>query len=137
LQDFFFVNPSFGGKFKFSAFSQHDPPTHECLLHSLVLGCVGEYFRATHALAPFSPAPISSNTTLIFTALHLDLDGYFLFFLKDYEPDRDLKFSSDYFKLALQHMSHLLASGFSRMVFEHLCFHLEHLINGYPQLFQV
>jgi hypothetical protein len=118
---------------------QHDPPTHKCLFHNLVLRCVGEYFRATHALAPFSPAPISSNTTSALTALHLDSDGYFLFFLKDYELNQYLEFSFDSFKLAFQHMSHLLASGFSRMVFEYLCdcFHPKDSTNGFPQLFQL
>jgi hypothetical protein len=33
------------------------------------------------ALTPFSLAPTSFNTTLAFTALHLELDGYSLFFL--------------------------------------------------------
>jgi len=88
------------------AIPQYDPPTHKCLLHNLILGCVGEYFRVTDTLAPFSLTPISFNTTSVLTTLHLDLDGYFSFFLKDYEPDQDLKLSSDSFKLTFQRMSH-------------------------------
>jgi hypothetical protein len=36
-------------------------------------------------------------------------------------------------------MPHLLANGFSRMVFEHLwdCFHPKDLASGFPQLFQL
>jgi len=68
-------------------FPQHDPPTYKCLIHNIVIGCVREYFRATHTLAPFSFAPTSFNTTLVFIALHHELDGYFLLFLKDYELD--------------------------------------------------
>jgi hypothetical protein len=52
------------------AFPQHDPPTYKCIIHSLVLGCVGEYFRATRALAPLSPTPTSFDTTLTLCALH-------------------------------------------------------------------
>jgi hypothetical protein len=38
-------------------------------------------------LAPFSFAPTSSNTNSTFIALHLELDGYFSLFLKDYKLD--------------------------------------------------
>jgi hypothetical protein len=66
---------------------QHNPPTHKCLFHILVLEHVREYFRIIHILAPFSFAPTSSNISSTFTTLHLELDGYFSFFLKDYKLD--------------------------------------------------
>jgi hypothetical protein len=71
-------------------------------------------------LAPFSFASTSSTTTSTLTALHLELDGYFLFFVENYQPNQDLKLSIDSFKLTFQHMLHLLISGPSGMVFEHL-----------------
>ncbi len=82
--------------------------------------------------------PTSSNTTSTFTALHPKSNGYFLFFLEDYEPDQNIKFSSNYFKMAFQHMFHLSASGPSWMVFEHLWdyLHPKYSTNGFPQLFQ-
>jgi hypothetical protein len=82
-------------------------------------------------LAPFSLAPTSSNTTSTLIALHLELDGYFSFFIENYKLYQDLKISSNSFELAFQHMPHLLASGPSRMVFEHLqdCFHPENSTN--------
>jgi hypothetical protein len=130
----FFVTLSFSGKFKFSASSQHDPPAHKCLFRSLVFGCVKEYFRTTHTLAPFSPTPTSSNTTSTFITLHPNSNGYLLF-LKDYELDQKLKLSYDSFKLTFQHMPHLLASGPFGMIFE--CFqdyfHPEYSTNGFPQ----
>jgi hypothetical protein len=52
-------------------FPQHDPLVHKCFLHSLVYGCVREYFKATHPLPPFSFAPTSSNITSTFTTLHV------------------------------------------------------------------
>jgi len=112
---------------------QHDPPTYKCLIHNIVIGRVRDYFKATHTLAPFSLAPTSSDTTLVFIALHLELDGYFLLFLKDYKLDQELKLFFHYFKLAFQCMSHLSINGLSRMVFEHLwdCFHLEDLASGF------
>ncbi len=64
-------------------FPQHNTPYHKCLLHNLVLGCVGEYFKATCALGLFSPTPTLFDTTLIFTTLKFDLDDYFLLFLED------------------------------------------------------
>jgi hypothetical protein len=63
-------------------FPQHDPLIHKCLFHSLALGCVREYFRAAHVLAPFSFAPTSSNTTLVLIAPHPKSNGYFPLFLK-------------------------------------------------------
>jgi hypothetical protein len=51
-------------------------------------------------LAPFSPTLLS-----IFTTLHLELDGHFLLFLKDYELNQDLELSSNSYKLTFQHMS--------------------------------
>jgi len=117
---------------------QHDPLTHKCLLCSLILGRTWEYFRATHTLEPFSPTPTSLNTISVLIALHLNLDGYIPFFLKDYKLNQDLKLSFDSFKLSFQHMPDLLASGHSRMGFEHFrdCFHLEDLVSGYSSLFQ-
>jgi hypothetical protein len=39
------------------------------------------------------------DTTLALTALHLESDDFFMFFLENYELDQDLEFSSDSFKL--------------------------------------
>jgi hypothetical protein len=84
--------------------AQHDPPTHKHFLHILNLGCVGEYFRTTNVLAPFSPTPTSSNTTMSFTTLHFELGNFFPFFLEDYKPNQNLELSFDFFKLTFQHM---------------------------------
>jgi hypothetical protein len=118
---------------------EHDPPAHKCFFCSLILKHACEYFRATRALAPFSPTPMSFNTTSTFTALHHESDGYFLFFLNDYEPDQNLKLFFYSFKLTFQCMPHMLANGPSRMVFEHLWdrFHPKDLTSGFPQLFQL
>jgi hypothetical protein len=101
-------------------FPQHDPPNQKRLLCSLALGRVGEYSQVAHVLAPFSLASTSSNPTLVFTTLHLELDGYFPLFFEDYKLDQDFKLSSDSFKLVIKHMSHLSTSGLFEMVFEHL-----------------
>jgi hypothetical protein len=120
-------------------FLQHDPPAHKRFLCSLVIGCVREYSRATRTLAPFSLAPTPSDITLAFTALHPKSNRYFPFFLEEYEPNQNFKFSFNSFKLAFQHMPHLLASGHYGMVFEHLqdFFNLEDLASGFLQLFQL
>jgi hypothetical protein len=106
------------------------------LFHSVTFGRAREYFRATHALAPFSPARTSFNTTLALTTLHPESNGYFPLFLKDYEPNQDFKLSSDSFKLVFQRMPHLSTSGSSEMVFEHFrnCFHREDSMNGHTSL---
>jgi hypothetical protein len=96
---------------------QHDPLTHKLFFCSLIIGHVGEYFKATYASAPFSLTPTSSSITLTFIAVHLDLDGYFLLFLKDYKPNQYFELSSDSFKVAFQNMPHLLASNHFGMVF--------------------
>jgi len=101
-------------------FPQHDFPTHKHLLHSLALGFAREYSWVACALVPFPFTSMSFDTTLTFTTLHLEIDVYFSFFLEDYKLDQDLKLSSDSFKLVIKCMSHLLASGLSRMLFEHL-----------------
>ncbi len=49
----FFMDLSFGGKFKPIAFPQYDLSIHKHFFRSLVLGHVGEYFQAIHVLAPF------------------------------------------------------------------------------------
>jgi hypothetical protein len=99
---------------------QHDPPTHKRLFCSLVFGRVGEYFKVNCALAPFSHAPTSFDTTTTFITQPFESNGYFPFFFKDYEPDQNLELSSNSFKLTFQCMPHLLASGHFGMVFEHL-----------------
>jgi hypothetical protein len=73
------MGPSFNVKFQFKAFPQHNHLAHECLFHSLVLGRVREYFQAAHALTPLFHAPTSSNTTLIYFALHFQSDDFFTF----------------------------------------------------------
>jgi hypothetical protein len=90
------------------------------LLRNLTLGHVGKYFRTIRALAPFSVAPTSFDTTLTLITLHLKSNDYFLFFLENYELNQDLKKISDSFKLAFQCMPHLSANGPFRMIFEHL-----------------
>jgi hypothetical protein len=62
-------------------------------------------------MAPFSFTPTSFDITLIFNALYIELNGFFLLFLEDYEPNHDFKFLSNIFKLAFQHMPHLSTSG--------------------------
>ncbi len=49
---------------------------------------------------PFPPAPTSFDTTSARTTLHPKLDGYFPFFLENYELDQDLKFFFNSLKLA-------------------------------------
>jgi hypothetical protein len=87
----------------------------------------GNTFQVARVLAPFFPAPTSFDTTLVFIALHPKSNGYFLFFLEDYELNQDLELSFDSFKLVFQCMPHLSTSGLSKMVFEHLwdCFYSE------------
>jgi hypothetical protein len=82
---------------------------------------------------------MSFDTTSALTALHPKLNDYFSFFFENYEPNQDLKLSFNSFKLAFQCMSHLLANGFTGMAFEHFqdYFHLEDLVSGFPQLFQL
>jgi hypothetical protein len=77
-------------KFELNPFPQHDPLTHKRLFHNLILGGAGEYSQTIRTLTPFSPTPTSSNTTSTFIALHLKSNGYFSFYLKNYEPDQDL-----------------------------------------------
>jgi hypothetical protein len=72
---------------------QHDPPVHKHLLHSLVFGHAGEYFRIVHALTPLSFAPTYSNTTLVFFSLHLQSDGFLPFSLEHYKPNQNLELS--------------------------------------------
>jgi hypothetical protein len=94
----------------------------------------GEYSWVARVLAPFFLTPMSFDTTLALTTLHLKSYGYFPFFLKDFEPNQNLKFSSNSFKLAFQHMPHLSTSGPFGMVFEHLrdCFHPKDLTSAFP-----
>ncbi len=98
--------------------TQHDLPTHKHFLHSLVLGCVRKYSRATCGLTSFFLAPTSSDITSTFTTLHPKWSNFFPLFLEDYEPSQNLEFSSNSFKLTFQHMSNLSSSGPSRMFFE-------------------
>ncbi len=81
-------------------FPQHDLLIHKCLLCSLAFGYAREYFWATYALAPFFPTPTSFDTTSSLTTLYFESNGYFPFFLKDYELNQDLELSSNSFKLA-------------------------------------
>ncbi len=76
---------------------------------------------------------MSFNTTLVLITLHLELDGYFSFFLKDYDLDKDFEVFYDSFKLAFERMLHLSTSSHFEMVFEHLrnCFHVENLVSGF------
>jgi hypothetical protein len=80
-------------------FPQHDPLTYKCFLHNIIVGCVGEYSITTHTLAPFSFAPTSPDTTLALTTLQPKSNGYFLFFLKDYELDQNIELFFYSFKL--------------------------------------
>jgi hypothetical protein len=67
----------------------HDPQGHKRLRCSLILIHVGEYFRRTCTLAPFSLVPMSFDTTLALTTLHFESYSYFPLFLKDYELDQN------------------------------------------------
>jgi hypothetical protein len=136
-KEFFLQAQAFLARSNSIPFPQHDPPIHKHLFHNLTLGHVGEYSRVAHVLAPFFFAPKSVNTTLALTTLHPELDGYFSFFFKGYEPNQDLELSSNSLKLAFQCMLHLSTNGPSGMVFEHFrnCFHLEDSVSGFPQLF--
>ncbi len=89
---------------------QHDLLTHKCFLQNFIFECVGEYFWATHVLTPFFFAPTWFNTTLALIVLHIESNGFFPFFVKNYESNRNLKFLYDSFKLVFQHISHLFAS---------------------------
>jgi hypothetical protein len=60
---------------------------------------------------------MSFDITLIFNALYIELNGFFLLFLEDYEPNHDFKFLSNIFKLAFQHMPHLSTRGPSWIFF--------------------
>jgi hypothetical protein len=77
-------------------FPQHDPLAHKRLFHSLIFGHAWEYFRTTHALAPFSLAPTSFDTTLALTTLHPDSNGYFSPFLEEYEPGQGYELFFNY-----------------------------------------
>jgi len=66
------------------------PQLINTFFYHLIIGHAEEYSKTTYALTPFSFTPTSSNKTLILTTLHLDLNGYFLFFLKDYKLDQYL-----------------------------------------------
>jgi len=99
------------------SFPQHNPLIHIHLFRNLLFRCTWEYVKVTHALEPFSPTPMSFDTTLALIALHLNLDGYFPLFLKYYKLNQKFKLFLIFFKLAFQHMPHLLASGFSKMIF--------------------
>ncbi len=118
---------------------QHNPLSHKHFFHILILEHVREYSRVICILAPFSFAPTSSNTNSTFIALHLELDGYFSLFLKDYKLDQDIELSFNSFELTFQRTSHLSMIGPSGMVFEHLrdCFHPKDSTCGFPQLFQL
>jgi len=78
---------------------QHGPLTHKHLFYSLTLGCAREYSWVDYVLAPFFFAPTSFDTISIFTALHLEANGYFPLFLEYYELDQNLELSFDSFKL--------------------------------------
>jgi len=100
---------------------QHDPLAHKCLnFHSSVSWMCRGIFSNIHILAPFSPTPTSSNTTLALTTLHLKSNGCFPLFLEDYKPYQRLKLSFDSIKLIFQHMPQLSTSGPFGMIFKHL-----------------
>jgi hypothetical protein len=94
------------------------------MFRSLALGRAREYYHVVYILAPFSFAPTSFDTTSTLTTLHLESNGHFPLFFKDYEPNQDLELSSSSFKLTFQQMPHLSASGPFGMVFKQLqdCF---------------
>jgi hypothetical protein len=58
------------------------------------------------------------DTTSALFGLHIQLDGFLPLFLKDYKPNQNLKFSSNFFKFAFQHMPQLSVSNPFRMIFE-------------------
>jgi hypothetical protein len=113
---------------------QHDLLVHKLIPCNFVFGCVKEYFWTSRTLAPFSHGPTPFETTSTFTTFHLQSDGFFPIFFKDYEPNQDLEFFSNSFKLTFQCMSHLSTRGHFWMVFEHLqmYFQLKDSTNGFP-----
>jgi hypothetical protein len=115
-------------------FPQHDLLIHKHLLRNLAFGRAKEYFLTTRTLAPFSPSPTSSDTTSTLTALHPKSNDSFSLFVEDYKSEQDIELSSNSFKLTFQCMSHLLANGHFRMVFEHLqdYFHPKDSMNEFP-----
>jgi len=116
-EEFFLQTQDLAASLSSMSFPQHDPIIRKHLPHNLVLGCVREYVRTIHVLAPLSLAPTSFDTTSTFTALHLESNGYFLLFLEDYKPNQNLELFPNSFKLVFQCMSHLLASGLFGMIF--------------------
>jgi len=85
-------------------------------------------------MAPFSFTPTSFGITLILNALYIELNGFFLLFLEDYEPNHDFKFLSNIFKMAFQCMPHLSTSGHSGIFLKHFqdCSFLENSVNEFP-----
>jgi len=83
------------------ALPQHDLLAHKCLFYNLILGHVGEYFRAICVLTRFFHAPMSFNTTLILHVIHPKSDDYFFIFLENYKLDQNLEFFFYFFKLIL------------------------------------
>jgi len=69
----------------------------------------------------------SFNTTLTFIVIHLESNDFFLFFLKNFEPNKNFELSTNSFKLTFYGMPHLFVSNFSKMAFEHFLnyFHLK------------
>ncbi len=63
-------------------FPQHDLPTHKNMFHNFSLWPCRGIFLSSCVLAPFSLAPMSFDTTLALTALHLESNGYNLFFFE-------------------------------------------------------
>jgi hypothetical protein len=86
-----------------------------------------ENFLIAPILAPFSLAPMSFDTTLIIFALHHESNGFFPFFLKDYELYQDLSFHLIFSSYHSNTCRIYLQMALYGMVFEHLrnCFHLE------------
>jgi hypothetical protein len=56
-------------------------------LNNVSLGRVKEHYWVVHTLAPFSHAPMSSNTNSALIALQPKSNGYFPFFLEKYKLD--------------------------------------------------
>jgi hypothetical protein len=63
IKDFFLQAQTLVASSNLIIFPQHDFLTCKCLFRNLTLGHAREYYRATHALAPFFPTPTFSNTT--------------------------------------------------------------------------
>jgi len=90
-------------------------------------------------LAPFSSTPKPFDTTLIFTILHLESNGFFHFFYKTMNQTRTLNFHLIISTMHSNTCCIYLQAIFLGRFFKYLqnYFHLKDLMSGFPLLFQL